>query len=217
MRFWLRGIIVRLFIWATRRLYAEFAWAYDLVAWAVSLGAWSRWRSLALDYAGSGRVLEVGFGTGALLLEMRRRGWQVTGLDASASMHRVTARRLRRKGLQANRVRALAQAPPFVSGSFGTIISTFPAEFILESQTLVECARLLRPRSAGDPAGGSRVVIVGLTVELLLRKKAPASSTFERFLTPFLPRILAAGLQPRLEYRRLGLARLPVLLLEPSG
>ncbi|MCS6844103.1 MAG: hypothetical protein NZ528_07260, partial [Caldilineales bacterium] len=57
-------LFARLYLWATQRLYNEFAWAYDAVAWLVSGGRWDRWRRLALDYVVGQPILEVGFGTG---------------------------------------------------------------------------------------------------------------------------------------------------------
>ncbi len=62
----------RLYLWATHRLYNELAWSYDLAAWIVSAGRWDRWRRMALDYVTQQPVLEVGFGTGELLLAMAR-------------------------------------------------------------------------------------------------------------------------------------------------
>jgi len=41
----------RLYLWATHRLYNEFAWSYDLAAWLVSTGRWDRWRRMALELA----------------------------------------------------------------------------------------------------------------------------------------------------------------------
>ncbi|MFN2165177.1 MAG: class I SAM-dependent methyltransferase, partial [Anaerolineae bacterium] len=101
--------LARLYLWATHRLYNEFAWAYDLVAWAVSLGRWDGWRRLALDYVVLQPVLEVGFGTGELLMAMARLGWDVTGLDLSPAMQGVTARKMRRRHLWAPRIRGRVQ------------------------------------------------------------------------------------------------------------
>ena len=128
--------LAKLYLWATHRLYNEFAWAYDLVSWLVSFGQWDRWRKTALDHAVGQRVLEVGFGTGELLIEMARRGMHVCGIDLSPAMHRVTARKMAHRGIQAPRVRALVQRAPFADGSFVTIVATFPAEYVASPATL---------------------------------------------------------------------------------
>lgn len=159
------NLLVRLYLWAAERLYNELAWAYDLVSWLVSLGHWSGWRRVALEHVNGQRVLEIGFGTGELLVEAAHRGLEIYGLELSAAMHRVTARKLARRGIHVPRVRALAQAMPFAGGCFDTVISTFPAPYILDPATIREVARLLRP--------SGRFVIVGLYVEIkqpLLRR-----------------------------------------------
>lgn len=148
--------LARLYLWATHRLYNEFAWAYDLVAWVVSGGRWDRWRRLALDYVAGEPVLEVGFGTGELLLAMAQQGWEVCGLELSPAMQRVTARKMRRRGLWAPRVRGVVQRLPFPDGTFAAVISTFPAEYIVDPAALQELHRVLKP--------GSRLVIAGLVV-----------------------------------------------------
>lgn len=137
---------VRLYLWATRRLYNEFAWAYDLVSWLVSLGQWSRWRSATLQHIAGQRVLEIGFGTGELLCEMSEKGLRVTGLDPSPPMRRTAARKLRLRGLRVPLVAGVAQALPFASGVFDTVVATFPAEYILSPHTFAEAARVLVPR-----------------------------------------------------------------------
>lgn len=152
-------LFARLYLWATRRLYNELAWAYDAVAWLVSGGRWDRWRRLALDYVAGEPILEIGFGTGELLIALARRGQRVVGLDLSPAMHRVTAAKLRRAGLgglSPLRVRGLAQRLPFPDAAFATVLSTFPAEYILDPATLREVWRVLRP--------GGRLVVVGLVV-----------------------------------------------------
>jgi SAM-dependent methyltransferase len=152
----------RLYLWATYRLYYEFAWAYDLAAWLVSLGRWAGWRSSALSYVKGERVLEVGFGTGELLAEMAGQGLRVVGLELSMPMHRRTARKLARKGLAVPRVRAAVQDAPFAEGCFDAIVSTFPAGYILEAASLREMARLLRRPDPVLGAEGGRLIVVGL-------------------------------------------------------
>ena len=146
----------RLYFWAANRLYNEFSWTYDIVSWLVSFGRWASWRRAVMGYLWGDRILEIGFGTGELLLEMSREGYNVFGLDRSSKMHRITERKLTRRGIHLPRVQGEAQALPFAHHSFDTIVSTFPAEFILEAKTLMEVARLLSPLQA------SRFVIVGL-------------------------------------------------------
>ena len=150
-------LLGRLYLWATYRLYNEFAWSYDLVAWLVSGGRWDRWRRMALDYVVDQPVLEVGFGTGELLLEMARRGWQATGVDLSLAMQRVTAGKMRRRGLWTPRVQTRTQALPFPDQTFAAIVSTFPAEYVIEPSSLNEFLRVLCP--------GGRLIIAGLVVQ----------------------------------------------------
>lgn len=146
----------RLYLWAADRLYNEFAWAYDLTAWVVSTGRWDRWRRMALDYVDQQPVLEVGFGTGEILIEMTRRGWEAAGLDLSPAMHRVTARKMHRCGIAAPRFLGRAQALPFHDESFGSIVATFPAEYIVDPASLHEFHRVLQP--------GGRLIIAGMVV-----------------------------------------------------
>lgn len=154
----------KLYVWATHRLYDEFAWAYDLASWLVSLGRWSGWRRRALDHIVGQRVLEVGFGTGDLLLELGGRGCEVVGLDLSPAMHRVTARKLNRLGVEIPRVCASAQTMPFADGWFDSIVCTFPAGYILEQRTLHEVARLLCPPNPATGSLGGRFIVVGMVV-----------------------------------------------------
>jgi len=210
----------RLYVWATYRLYHEFAWAYDAAAWLVSLGRWAGWRRMALDYVRGPRILEVGFGTGELLLEMARRGLQAMGLDASPEMQRITARKMRRHRLGLPRVRALAQAMPFASGCFDAVIATFPAGYILQPATLHEVSRLLRPARQGNGTGGGRFIVVGMVLRPKTRPLrwaerllfgTPATDLIERFEQ--LAR--QAGLGITVTEHRGRLFTLPVLIAEP--
>ena len=152
----------RIYLWATYRLYNELVWAYDLASWLVSFGRWAGWRRRALVYLTGQRVLEVGFGTGELLAEIAGRGLNVVGLELSSPMHRLTARKLARWGLTAPRVRGVVQAAPFANGQFDSIVSTFPAGYILETAFLGEIARLLRVPDPASGVAGGRLIVVGM-------------------------------------------------------
>lgn len=132
-----------LMVWSFNRLYREFAWSYDSVAWLVSRGLWYRWVLAALPFL-RGRVLEVGCGTGMMqrALAARAPGTAV-GLDASPFMLRLTRRRLARLRLSAPLLRAVTQRMPFAAHSFDTVLATFPAEYILHPATLAEIRRVL--------------------------------------------------------------------------
>jgi SAM-dependent methyltransferase len=149
-------LLGRLYLWATHRLYNELAWSYDLAAWIVSAGRWDRWRRMALDYVEQQPVLEVGFGTGHLLAAMTERGWPAVGIDLSPAMQRQADARLRRRGLFAPRLQGRVQQLPFADASFGSVIATFPAEYIVDPASLAEFRRVLKP--------GGRLVVVGLVV-----------------------------------------------------
>jgi SAM-dependent methyltransferase len=88
----------------------------------------------------------------------------MTGMDASPEMIAIARRKLTRSPAPSILVQGRAQDLPFAGGSIDTVVCTFPAPFVLEPQTLRECARVLRPDSAGNRSG--RIVILGLWVDL---------------------------------------------------
>ncbi|MYC94311.1 MAG: class I SAM-dependent methyltransferase [Caldilineaceae bacterium SB0661_bin_32] len=163
-----------------RLLYNELAWGYDAVSWAVSLGRWDSWRRAALPFVRGNRILEVGFGTGALLPALQDETRRVVGIEPSAAMQRITSARLRRQANPVPRVQGTAQHLPFADAAFDTIVSAFPAPYILDPCTHREFARCLRP--------GGRTVIVelvlagsGLLLKLLYRLVFPSTpDTFQR-------------------------------------
>ena len=155
------GLLARLYGWACRRIYYEFAWGYDFVSWIVSCGHWSRWRRFAIDAIeakGSdtdGRILEIGFGTGVLLAEWTLRqqsdpSRRIYGLELSAPMHRVAAAKLAQQQISVPCIQASAEEIPLADGTIQTIVSTFPAAYIFSPQTLGECVRVLCSTSEGS-------------------------------------------------------------------
>jgi ubiquinone/menaquinone biosynthesis C-methylase UbiE len=135
-------------------LYNQLAWTYDLVAAAVSLGRWKEWVHSALPYLQGDHILELGFGPGHLHLSLHRRGWHVTGLDASPFMVRKAGIRLRQAGIQPRLIHGYAQSQPFRNAVFDTVVATFPSEYIVQVETLSEVRRVLKP-------GGRLVIVLG--------------------------------------------------------
>ncbi|MBK8051493.1 MAG: methyltransferase domain-containing protein [Anaerolineales bacterium] len=202
-------MIQKLYLWACERLYHELAWSYDTVSLIVSAGGWPAWRRLALELAPDGPLLELGFGTGALLAEGATAGRSIVGLDLSRAMHRVAARRLAGVEPKPPRVESPAQALPFADGSFTGVIATFPAPYILDPVTLAECRRVLRP--------GGQFIIVGLWVTahrdgwqrwLPVFYGEPAATQVEQMTQ----RVRAAGFAVSWERRRVEWAEVGVLV-----
>jgi len=137
---------------ASRLLYAQLAWSYDLVAWVVSGGQWRAWTRVGLQGLPAARVLEIAFGPGHLQRERADAGAPLIGIDRSPQMARQAARRLRRGGHAPRLVRGDVRHLPFAPGRLDGVLSTFPAEFILDPATHREVARVLAP-------GGTFVVI----------------------------------------------------------
>lgn len=146
-----REIRRRLQLWSFDQLYRH-AWFYDPLSRLVFGEEWHRWRQSILPFVRPGRVLDLGCGTGALLPELDKRATAV-GVDRSRSMLRVASRRAHRGEL----VLAAAEALPFRDATFTTVVSTFPAPFILDRETLDEVARVLEP-------GGRFVVVLGAEI-----------------------------------------------------
>jgi ubiquinone/menaquinone biosynthesis C-methylase UbiE len=129
-----------------RLLYNEFAWTYDAVAWVVSFGQWKAWGRTTIPHLYGQRVLDLAHGPGHLLVALKDREFAPVGVDLSPYMGRLARRRLSEgDGLTVPLVRARAQALPFRDGCFESVVSTFPAEFILARATLREAARVLGP------------------------------------------------------------------------
>jgi len=137
------------------QLYTTIAWAYDFVAFASSMGQWSAWQGVAIDGLPDGRILELGFGTGHLLLEISKRGHVIVGIDSSKQMGKIARRRLRKDELPTRIIQATAQYLPLPENTFASVFSSFPSDFIFESSTLAEIYRVLQP-------GGELVIVPGV-------------------------------------------------------
>ncbi len=145
------GIRRRIQSGAFRILYRFGGPIYDRFVLTLFGDAWNRWRLSALDFVEEGPVLDLGSGTGVLVEAAAKRGFSVLGIEREPSMLRAASgRRVARGRL----VRADATRLPVTSNSVGSCVSTFPAGFILQTETLDEVARVLKP-------GAMFVVLMG--------------------------------------------------------
>lgn len=121
-------------------LYHQFAFTYDLVAAAVSFNRWKDWVECVIPFIEGSRVLELGHGPGHLQRFLLSRGLNAVAIDESPEMGNLARRNTRSS---ARLARGLAQMLPFHDGSFDSIVSTFPTEYIFDPRTLGEARRCL--------------------------------------------------------------------------
>jgi ubiquinone/menaquinone biosynthesis C-methylase UbiE len=108
------------------------------------------WRRVAGE--GGGAVLELGAGTGRLLVPLARAGLEMVGLDRSAPMLARAQARLRRlpRARRPAVVQGDIRALPFAAGTFQTVLAPYGMlQSLLEDDdlraTLREARRVLRP------------------------------------------------------------------------
>lgn len=139
-------------------LYKSLAPLYDYISRFFFAGQWSVWQQASLSFVQGSDVLELGYGTGELALEMCGRGYYPVGIDLSPRMHLIARRKLRQRGCRAQLHVGSSTNLPFAAQSFDAVLSTFPSAYIMQTHTWREVHRVLRP--------GGRFVIV-LSGELL--------------------------------------------------
>ncbi|NJE02912.1 class I SAM-dependent methyltransferase [Thermococcus sp. MV11] len=137
-----------------------------------------KWLIFSMMETRGGKALDLGCGTGNYTLELKKRGFDVIGLDASEGMLRIA----RSKGL--NCIMGDAYSLPFPDESFDLVLSVTMFEFIHEPErVLAEIHRVLKP--------GGEVIIGTMNGRslwfLLKRLKSIFTETayrYARFYTP---------------------------------
>ncbi len=123
-------------------------------------GQWREWQRLVLPRLVGHDVLELGCGLGDLLADMLEAGYACQAVEHSPQMVAAARETLARRKVgshvrqEHHVIQGSAQALPFSDGSFDTVVSTFPSEYIYDGATLDEVARVLRP-------GGRLIVVEG--------------------------------------------------------
>jgi len=179
------AILLRIFF---RLLYHQFAWAYDWVAWLVSLGKWKQWVLAMMPFLRGPSVLELGPGPGHLLLAMAAHGLKAIGVDESRQMAFMARRRGVKVGLGVEVVIGYAQSLPFPYQAFHQVVATFPSEYIFNVQTIFEIHRVLKP-------GGELIILPGVlfygnrwiekAIAWLFKATGQAPSFGDEVLAPF--------------------------------
>lgn len=193
-------------------IYGPFAIFYNLTSYVVSLGQWNKWRRLSLDFVKGENVLELGFGTGALQLDLIEAGYRVYGLEYSRDMHRITNTCLGDLKDKSTRVVADGMKIPFANESVENIIATFPEQYIVDEKTLKECFRILK-------SDGGRLIIVGRWIELkskLLQMLFPVfySKTPESEVEKLRAKMKHVGLDMKVMVRPMGFVTHKVIVAE---
>ncbi|NJD99641.1 class I SAM-dependent methyltransferase [Thermococcus sp. LS1] len=99
-----------------------------------------KWLVFSMLQTKSGKALDLGCGTGNYTLELKKRGFDVIGLDASEGMLEIA----RAKGL--NCIKGDAYSLPFPDESFDLVLSVTMFEFIHKpEQVISEIHRVLKP------------------------------------------------------------------------
>jgi ubiquinone/menaquinone biosynthesis C-methylase UbiE len=134
-------------------VYDRLARLYDAVDWfTANTTHHLRKRALShLPHPGS-RLLEVGFGSGRLHLELAER-YEMAGLDRAPGMVRLTRRRLAARGRRSGLCIGSVYALPWPDGHFDAVLSTFAfGAFPDADQAMDEMVRVTCP--------GGKVIIV---------------------------------------------------------
>jgi ubiquinone/menaquinone biosynthesis C-methylase UbiE len=209
--------LLRLFF---RLLYNEFAWTYDLVSWTVSIGQWRTWQRQTISHIVGNRVLEIAHGTGNLQIDLAANGYKPVAFDLSADMGRIAKHKLAKRSLTPPFVRGMVQVMPFVNGSFTTLVSTFPTEFISDPQAVAEFYRVLEPggRLVCVPAA---TIIPGHIADYLARWLFDVTGQSTSPEQGFPPRLLqnyrAAGFNIKIETVKLPRSLVWVIVADKPG
>ncbi|MGC9397100.1 MAG: class I SAM-dependent methyltransferase [Anaerolineae bacterium] len=130
-------------------VYDRLAALYDAVDWFTG-GTTHRLRQRALRYLppeGS-RVLEIGFGSGRLHVELAER-YTMAGLDRAPGMVHLTQQRLAEHGLTSDLQVGDVTAIPWAEESFDAVLSTFTFSAVPDADAaLAEMVRVVKPGGA---------------------------------------------------------------------
>jgi len=159
----------RLRRWLFETLYKN-AYLYRFASTIPFAGQWRVWQRLVLPRLYGHDVLELGCGLGDLLADMIEAGYACRAVEYSPPMVKAARDTLHRRhlGEAAPVIQGSARALPFSDASFDTVVSTFPSEYIYDTDTIAEVERVLRPGGRLVVVEGANLLPVGLLQPFLL-------------------------------------------------
>ena len=161
-----------------QEVFSGIARRYDTLNRVLSLGREQSWRRRGVDRLPSGRLLDLGAGTGAALPVFGDR--EVVALDPVPEMLAFNA--------AAARVVAVGEALPFADGTFDGVFSAYVFRNLTSiSDTLREIDRVLRP--------GGKAAVIGLG-----RPRGSLTAAVHRAGTAVILPLAGAAVGARREY-----------------
>jgi ubiquinone/menaquinone biosynthesis C-methylase UbiE len=200
--------------------YHTLAWTYDSIAALVSIGRWWDWGKTSLPHLRGSNILEIGFGTGHLQVELNRLSYRTFGVDESRQMAALAHDKLAKNGIHPNLSRGYAQFLPFASLAFDSVVACFPSEYILSSQTLSEVYRILK--SSGRLVVIPMARIIGGSspdrlAKWLFRVTGQVEETPSNLLEQIQPALVKAGFKVEIITSHLRQSEVIILLAEKSN
>jgi ubiquinone/menaquinone biosynthesis C-methylase UbiE len=159
----------RLRKWLFETLYKN-KYLYRFASTVPFAGQWRVWQRLVLSRLHGRDVLELGCGLGDLLADLSEAGYVCIAIDHSPQMVEAARETLQRRRLhkKATVIQGSTQHLPFSNGSFDTVVSTFPSEYIYDPDTIAEVERVLRPGGRLIVVEGANLLPIGFLQPLLV-------------------------------------------------
>lgn len=173
----------------------KIAGTYDRLNRIMSLGLDRCWRRRAVRGL-QGKVLDVACGTGDMVVELQKRGCEVTGADLSEEMMAIA----KQKAPQAEYRLADVERLPFGNASFDAVTCAFGVRnFVHLEQGISEMLRVLKP-------GGRMVILELATPDSMI--VSPFYNLHTRRIIPWLGGRIA-GSREAYTYLPLSIERFP--------